>query len=181
MIIETMGRVFHMHVQVMTEDGPDEIIADVVIEPATGLLMVTAGGVAASTQWPYPDRWGTETFEEFLCQRTPSWITGQLLGDDAMIFDPKRTAEALLSVVGDKMHHEISEFIRHIDECGDVRETGEEVAQKIQDELDEPIDGWVMMQPTGFAQFLIQGVLPSLQERIAPPPVVVNQTHLKLC
>jgi len=180
-MIESKGRVFHMHVNVQTEDGPQELSADIVIEPRRGLLMVSAGGLATAGHWPHPERWGTRTFEEFLCSRTPSWIVGKMLGDDTMIFDSERTHDILVEACGEGFRDAIAEFVQCIDDSGDILEDGEEVAERIQAELDEPLDGWIFMKPTGFATFLIEAVIPKVLSHIAPPPIVTKQTNLKLC
>jgi len=181
MIVESTGRVFHMHIEVETEDGPDDFAADVVLEPTSGLLMVSSGGVAATAKWPDPTQWGTRTFEEFLCSRTPSWLVSKLLGQDALIFDEDRTRDALREAVGPHGYEHIEELIRNIDDSGEVMSAGGCASRELDNILEEPCDGFIFMVPTGFADFLIEGVLPTLLSEIAPPPIVTNQTHLKLC
>ena len=181
MIVEVVGRIFHMHIHADTENGPTNIVADVAMEPSMGLLMIAAGDLAVSKSWPHRDQWGTNTFEEFLCSRTPSWIAEKLLGENGAIFDPERTTEVLLEACGNEYIADIHAFMEHIDEHGEIRCTGESLAYSLEDQLDDTADRYIMMQPTGFAEFLIQSVLPELLERLAPPPIVTNQTNLKLC
>lgn len=89
MITELPGRIFHMHIRVGTED----IIANVNMEASRGLLIITTKDSAVTGYWPDKDQWGTETFEEFLCSRTPSWIVSKMLGRDAGVFDKEKTTK----------------------------------------------------------------------------------------
>lgn len=181
MIVEVTGRIFHMHIHAETEDGPADITADVALEPSMGLLMISAGAIAVSGSWPHRGQWGTNTFEEFLCSRTPAWIAEKLLGDDGSIFDPDKTKEVLLDACGNESVPDIFNLMEHIDSHGAIRTTGEALADSLEECLEEPIDSYIMMQPTGFAEFLVDAVIPSLLDRLAPPPVITNQTNLKLC
>jgi len=184
MIVEVTGRIFHMHIQVETEDGSEEMVADVALEDSMGLLMISAGGVAVSGSWPERSQWGSDTFEEFLCSRTPSWLTSKILGQDALIFDEERTRDALQESVGlltPDGYENIEALIQSIDSHGEVQPAGDAASKELDDILEEPCDGFIFMQTTEFAQFLIEGVLPALLSRIAPPPVITNQTNLKLC
>ena len=181
MIIEVAGKIFHMHIHADTEDGPMEIIADVALEPSMGLLIIAAGDLAVSKSWPHRDQWGTKTFEEFLCSRTPSWIASKMLGDNAMIFDEESTKETLLEACGSKFIADISNLVENINSHGMIIPSGQNIADSLQDVLPESLDSYIMMTSTGFAEFLIEGVLPALLERIAPPPVVKDQADLKLC
>ena len=181
MIVEVTGRIFHMHIPVDTEDGAESLVADVAMEPSMGLLMISAGGVAVAGSWPERDEWGQSTFEEFLCSRTPSWIVSKMLGQDALIFDEERTREALLETCGDHMGGTIEELLRNTDSHGEIGEAAHRAVEELDDVLEEPCDGFIFMETTGFAKFLIEGVLPNLLERIAPPEVVTNQINLKLC
>ncbi len=181
MIIESMGRIFHMHIQSETEDGVEDIVADIAMAASMGLLMITAGGVAVSGSWPDREKWGTNTFEEFLCSRTPSWITGKMMGKDAMTFDYDRTRDVLLDVCDNRDIADVHNFLEHVDSDGEILPSGQPLADSLGEGLQEPVDGFIFMQPTGFAEFLIEGVLPAFLEQIAPPPVVKDQTNLKLC
>ena len=181
MIVEVTGRIFHMHIPVDTEDGAESLVADVAMEPSMGLLMISAGGVAVAGSWPERDEWGQSTFEEFLCSRTPSWIVSKMLGQDALIFDEDRTREALLETCGTEHEATIAKLLDRVDSHGEIQDSGAEFADTLDDVLEEPCDGFIFMETTGFAKFLIEGVLPNLLERIAPPEVVTNQTNLKLC
>ena len=181
MIIETVGRIFRMYIQAETEDGMEDIVANVAMEPSMGLLMITAGGVAVAGSWPDREKWGTSTFEEFLCSRTPSWITGKMMGDDAMTFDYDRTRAALLDVCKNSDIADVHNFLEHVDSDGEIHPSGQQLADSLGDGLQEPVDGFIFMQTTGFAEFLIEGGLPAFLEKIAPPPVVKDQTYMKLC
>lgn len=181
MIVEVVGRVFHIHIHAETEDGPADIVADVALEPSMGLLMIAAGDLAVAKSWPHRDQWGTNTFEEFLCSRRPDWIVEKLLGDNGAIFDAERTKDVLLDACSNESIADIFNFVEHIDSHGEIRSTGDVLADSLEEYLEGPIDGYIMMRPTGFAEFLIEKVVPALLERIAPPEVVTNQTNLKLC
>jgi hypothetical protein len=181
MITETKGRIFHIHVQAKTEDGVEDIVANVAMEPSMGLLLISAGEAAAVGSWPDRTRWGTKTFEEFLCSRTPSWVVGKILGRDAMVFDGDRTRAALIEVCGDKHIHLIDKLLAHVDSYGEILDAGKEYSDELDEILEEPVDGFIFMETTGFADFMINGVLPALFNRIKPPPLVTNQTNLKLC
>lgn len=181
MIVEVTGRIFHMYIPAETEDGREEIQADVAMETSTGLLMISAGGVAVSGSWPDHDQWGTQTFEEFLCSRTPAWIVSKLLGSNALVFDEARTRDALLEACGVECTDRVNAFLEHVDIDGEILSSGEVLSDALEEILEEPVDGWIFMETTGLAQFLIEGVLPALLKRLAPPPVVTNQTNLKLC
>lgn len=185
MIVEVTGRIFHIHVPVELEDGStEEFTADVAMEESMGLLMISSGGVSTYGSWPNRDQWGTKTFKEFLCSRTPSWIVSKMLGQDALIFDEGRTRKALQDTIGllsPDSFERIEELIQNIDSYGEILAAGESASQELDALLEEPCDGFIFMETTGFAQFLIEGVLPQLLDRLAPPPVVKNQTNLKLC
>lgn len=172
-IVESMGRVFHMHV----EDG----VANVVIESSMGLLMIASGGISVTGSWPDSSQWGVKTFEEFLCSRTPSWIVSKMLGQEVMIFDEERTRTALIEGCSGVGLRYISQLMQNIDARGDIQPDGYDAAEAVNEILGEPVDEWIFMQTTELASFLIDSVLPALLQRIAPPPVVTNQTTLKLC
>jgi hypothetical protein len=100
-----------------------------------------------------------------------------MLGENAMILDEERTRTSLMDTAGEGNERLVESFMDRLDRSGDL-EGDSDVLDEV---LEEPADGYIFMQYTGFAQLLIEGVLPTLLERICPPPVVTNQTNLKLC
>ena len=50
----------------------------------------------------------------------------------------------------------------------------------IEQELGDPLSDWVLYKPTNVAVFLMNGVIPALQERLTPPKPLTDKTDPRL-
>jgi hypothetical protein len=173
--IETHGRVIYFHFDVDCEQHAEAIA---IIESSIGLLTVVVNGTAASYSWPDNEQWGAKTFEAFLCARPAKWLTAKLLGGLATDLDLDRTYKTLVEQLP---HHEtaITAFVHQLATYGiKASQMLDDDTAELQEALGDPLYDWVFYKPTMLAEFLMNGVVPALQDKLTPPKTETHQQNL---
>ena len=159
------AKVFYFHFR--SEDGEHSVFS-AVLEPSYGVLAIISNTGQWSSAWPHKEKWGTETFEEFLCNQRPAQLTSALMGASFYEIDFEATAGCLVGLAPD-LDEEIADFIGDLHALGIVAAELESVSiDLLRSAVTGPLCDSIQFKTTEQATMMVAEVMPCLQNQIRP-------------